>query len=113
MPAPRSQDVLVKAARLYYLEDRSQGEVAKELGLSRSSVSRILAAARDQGVVEIRIHAPGVVSHVVELEEALCRQFSITWATVVSRPVRRTRTSSAYRMMFWERGGQRRAPSFL
>jgi len=86
MPAPRSQDVLVKAARLYYLEDRSQGEVAKELGLSRSSVSRILAAARDQGVVEIRIHAPGVVSHVVELEEALCRQFSITWATVVSRP---------------------------
>ena len=86
MPAPRSQDVLVKAARLYYLEDRSQGEVAKELGLSRSSVSRILTAAREQGVVEIRIHAPGVLSRVVHLEEALRTQFGVEWATVVARP---------------------------
>lgn len=86
MPAPRNQDVLVKAARLYYLEDRSQGEVAKELGLSRSSVSRILTAAREQGVVEIRIHAPGVISRVTHLEEALRKQFGVEWATVVARP---------------------------
>lgn len=86
MPAPRSQDVLVKAARLYYLEDRSQGEVAKALGLSRSSVSRILAAAREQGVVEIRIHAPGVLSRVTELEDALRRLFGIESAVIVARP---------------------------
>lgn len=86
MPAPRSQDVLVKAARLYYLEDRSQGEVAKALGLSRSSVSRILTAAREQGVVEIRIHAPGVISHVVDLETALRTEFRVQSATVVARP---------------------------
>ncbi|MGV8908824.1 MAG: sugar-binding transcriptional regulator [Propionicimonas sp.] len=86
MPSPRSQDILVKAARLYYLEDRSQGEVAKELGLSRSSVSRILTAAREQGVVEIRIHAPGVISQVPQLEEALRRKFGVEWATVVARP---------------------------
>ena len=50
MPAPRHHSVLVKAARLYYLEDRSQADVARALGVSRSSVSRILAAAREQGV---------------------------------------------------------------
>lgn len=90
MPAPRSQDVLVKAARLYYLEDRSQGEVAKALGLSRSSVSRILAAAREQGVVEIRIHVPGALTRVPALEEALRREFGIPSALVVARL--RTRT---------------------
>jgi DNA-binding transcriptional regulator LsrR (DeoR family) len=49
-------------------------------------VSRILAAARDQGVVEIRIHAPGLISRVPHLEEALRKQFGIEWATVVARP---------------------------
>jgi DNA-binding transcriptional regulator LsrR (DeoR family) len=85
MPAPRSQDVLVRAARLYYLDDRSQGEVAKELGLSRSSVSRILAAAREQGVVEIRIHDPSGLARVPDLEGALCEAFGVTSAVVVPR----------------------------
>ncbi|MFT4110869.1 sugar-binding transcriptional regulator [Propionicimonas sp.] len=86
MPAPRSQDVLVRAARLYYLEDRSQGEIAKTLGLSRSSVSRILSAAREQGVVEVRIHDPGLVGHVVDLEEGLVSAFGVKTAFVVPRP---------------------------
>lgn len=86
MPAPRSQDVLVRAARLYYLEDRSQGEIAKSLGVSRSSVSRILAAARDQGVVEVRIHDPGLIGHVSELEQGLCSAFAVKTAFVVPRP---------------------------
>ncbi len=90
MPAPRSQDILVKAARLYYLEDKSQGEIARSLGLSRSSVSRILTAAREQGVVEIRIHAPGAVTRVAELELAVQRAYPVKAATVVARMRNRT-----------------------
>ncbi len=86
MPAPRHHSVLVKAARLYYLEDRSQADVARALGVSRSSVSRILAAAREQGVVEIRIHDPGVLDRSEELESALIESFGIDWAIVVPRP---------------------------
>lgn len=86
MTAPRSHDMLVKAARLYYLEDRSQADVAKTLGVSRSSVSRILSAAREQGIVEIRIHDPGVTTRAFELEEAVQRTFGIRWALVVWRP---------------------------
>jgi len=92
MPAPRSQDILVKAARLYYLQDKSQGEIAKELGLSRSSVSRILTAAREQGVVEIRIHHPGAPARVAALEAALQASFGIGSAFVVDRPAGRTPT---------------------
>lgn len=85
MPAPRRADVLVKAARLYYIEDRSQGEIARELGLSRSSVSRILTAAREQGVVEVRIHDPSALARVPEIEAALTAAFGIGSAIVVPR----------------------------
>lgn len=85
MPAPRSHDVLVAAARLYYLEDRSQGDIAKALGVSRSSVSRILTAAREQGIVEVRIHDPSGLARVPELEDGLCRAFGVASAIVVPR----------------------------
>ncbi len=58
MPAPRDQDLLVKAARMYYEENRSQAEIATALGLSRSNVSRMLGSARERGIVEIRINDP-------------------------------------------------------
>ncbi len=44
MAATRSIDTLVRAARLYYEEGLSQGEVARRMGLSGATVSRVLAA---------------------------------------------------------------------
>lgn len=93
MPALRSQDILVRAARLYYLQDKSQGEIAAALGISRSSVSRILAAAREQGVVEVRIHPPGAPAQVLELEDAIRDALGIASVTVVARPTGRTPTA--------------------
>lgn len=58
MPPKRSIDLLLRAARLYYVEGRSQREVAERLQLSRSAVSRIIIAAREQGIVEFRIEIP-------------------------------------------------------
>jgi DNA-binding transcriptional regulator LsrR (DeoR family) len=52
------QLLLDKVARLYYVKDLTQAEVAKQLGLSRSNVQRMLKEARSQGMVEIRIHSP-------------------------------------------------------
>ena len=89
MPAPRSHSVLVAAARLYYLEGKSQGEVAKELDVSRSSVSRILAAARERGIVEIRIHPEGSLSRRDDLERELVKRFGLADAVVVARPMGR------------------------
>jgi DNA-binding transcriptional regulator LsrR (DeoR family) len=42
----RDGALIVTAAHLYYVEDRSQEEVAKQLGVSRSTVSCLLAEAR-------------------------------------------------------------------
>ena len=52
-PCPR--ELLIKAARMYFLDNRSQDDIARVLETSRSNVSRMLGAARRLGIVEIRI----------------------------------------------------------
>lgn len=87
MPAPRDTAVIVRAARLYYEQGRSQREVAEELGLSRSNVSRILTQARDRGIVEILIHDPeGPPRRDEVLESALRSALGLREAVVVSAP---------------------------
>lgn len=49
---------LIEVARAYYLENQTQAEIARSLGLSRSLISRYLATARELGIVQIRIAAP-------------------------------------------------------
>lgn len=44
---------LAYVARRYYLEDQKQSDIARELGVSRPLISRMLSDARELGVVEI------------------------------------------------------------
>ncbi len=46
------------AARLYYLEDAKQADVARRMGISRPTVSRLLSEARREGIVRIEVVAP-------------------------------------------------------
>ena len=55
---PRRTELAVRAAHLYYMQDLGMAAIGRELGMSRSSVSRLLAYARDVGLVDIRIQAP-------------------------------------------------------
>ena len=81
MPPPRDPELLAKAARLYYLDDRSQDDVAAVLATTRSNVSRMLRQARDLGIVEIRIVAPAQRDH--ELERALLARYRLADARVL------------------------------
>jgi len=56
--AATERDLLVRASRLYYLEERGQAEIATLLGISRPGVSRLLQRARDEKIVEIRVREP-------------------------------------------------------
>jgi DNA-binding transcriptional regulator LsrR (DeoR family) len=81
MPAPRDPELLAKAARLYFLDDHSQDDVAAILGTTRSNVSRMVRQARDLGIVEIRIVAPAQRDH--QLERALCDRYGLADARVL------------------------------
>lgn len=52
--AVRDQDVL-RAASMYYLQDLTMETIAKHLGTSRSTVSRMVKHARETGLVEITL----------------------------------------------------------
>ena len=81
MPASRDPALLAKAARLYFVDDRSQDDVAAILGTTRSNVSRMLKQARDLGIVEIRIVDPARRDH--ELELALRDRFPLVDARIL------------------------------
>lgn len=50
--------LMYAAARMYYLQDATQAEVAAKLGLSRATVSRVLSEARRAGIVRIEVMPP-------------------------------------------------------
>jgi len=49
------EDLLVQLAWLYYVGNRNQEEIANQLGLSRFKINRMLARAREKGLVKIAI----------------------------------------------------------
>ena len=67
--------MLAYVAQRYYLDDWKQSDIAKELGVSRPLVSRMLQEARELGVVKIMVCPP--VSQGEALVEQLRRSTSI------------------------------------
>lgn len=76
------------AARIswhYFKEGQTQEAIAGHLGLTRKRVNRMLAEARERGLVQITIQPPlGARS---ELEARLVRQFGLRQAIVVPAPI--------------------------
>ena len=54
---------------LYYVEEKTQTDIAQRLGLSTAKVNRLLQQAREQGYVNISIRTP--FQHLFELEARL------------------------------------------
>ena len=82
MSAPRDEGSLVQVAKLYHRENLSQQEIARRLGTSRSNVSRMLAAAQERGIVEIRIHERAPRD--LDLERELVARYGLSDAVVAS-----------------------------
>lgn len=68
-------EAMVRAAWLYFVGELNQSEIADRLGLSRVKVNRLIAAARAEGVVHVRITHPSTV--LIELEDRLCKAFQL------------------------------------
>ena len=79
-----SEDVKTRIASLYYVEGLTQDQVATLVGMNRSRVLRILAAARRDGTVQIRVTTR--LSRCIELERLLEQRWALTRAIVVPEP---------------------------
>lgn len=78
----RKQDLLTRISYLYYIDNFSQQEIARQLELSRSKVSRLLQEARDKGIVKIEIQSSDNRSF--ELEHKLKKIYHLDEAIVVT-----------------------------
>lgn len=75
---PYTQDEMIRCAWLYYMQDQTQEEVARELGVSRARVVRLLKEARAQGLVQIKINAPVGRLSLANQVRSLYRQHGLT-----------------------------------
>lgn len=76
------EDLLVKVSRQYYEQNLTQEEIAREMGTSHSTISRMLLEARDKRIVEITIRYPWKSNS--HLEQALTTHFSLKHAIILS-----------------------------
>lgn len=74
--SPAEYELLSRLAHRYYVDGRTQAEIAEEFGLSRPKAQRLLERARATGVVDIRIVAPPWLN--LDLETRLRRAFRLT-----------------------------------
>lgn len=73
---------MIDLATRFYLRGQTQIEIARELGLDPSTVSRQLKRARDEGIVRVEIRRPAPVH--VELGRELANRFRLRRAVVVA-----------------------------
>ncbi|WP_371365223.1 Deoxyribonucleoside regulator [Sporomusa rhizae] len=79
------QRLSIDVARLYYQSEYSQEQIAKRLGISRPTVSRLLQYAKDQGYVTIRIADP--IEDVNELSKRLKDKYKLDEVQVAFSPL--------------------------
>lgn len=80
-----SRAELAEVARLYYVRELTQQQIAQRLGVSRFKVVRLLEQARAEGVVRFEIDEPTPVDD--ELARGLEERFGLGQAVVVEEGV--------------------------
>lgn len=73
--------LLAKVAYLYYVEEKNQSEIAKELNIYRTTISRMIKQAQQEGIV--KIHIEGLDSTVFSLEQYVRRKYQLKQLEVV------------------------------
>jgi len=81
MNADAKTHLMVKVAKEYFEVGKTQQEIAGSLRISRSSVSRLLTRAREEGIVQIAVDTPAGIYF--ELEKKLEKTYGLIEAIVI------------------------------
>ncbi|AYZ19742.1 sugar-binding transcriptional regulator [Klebsiella pasteurii] len=74
-------DQKVRAAWMYYIAGQNQSEIASQLGTSRPVVQRLIAAAKEEGIVSISLHHP--VANCLDYAQLLQEKYRLIECNVV------------------------------
>ncbi|MDU0967638.1 MAG: sugar-binding domain-containing protein [Actinomycetaceae bacterium] len=72
--------LLLRVSQLYYEDGLNQAAIAREVGYSRPTISRLLTEARERGIVTITISHP--LQRLIDLEDQLVNRFGLLHARV-------------------------------
>ena len=70
------RDLIIKVAKLYYIDGLSQDQISKKVHVSRPTVSRLLKTSISSGIVQIRID--DISSQGIELGKQIEERFGIS-----------------------------------
>lgn len=87
-------DQAARAAWLSYVGGRTQDEIAAQLGVSRPGVQRLLALARQEGLVKVRIDHP--IASCMALAEFIQDRFGLAFCDVAPVDASITSSGAAY-----------------
>ncbi|WP_328804436.1 sugar-binding transcriptional regulator [Paenibacillus apii] len=73
--------LMLKVAQMYYDNDMTQSEISKELGIYRTTISRMLKKIREKGIVKITINYD--LSETFSIEQQLMERFGLKEAIIV------------------------------
>jgi DNA-binding transcriptional regulator LsrR (DeoR family) len=80
--------ILTKVARMYYIDEMNQSQIAKKLGVHRTTISRMLKKAREEEIVKIEIEND--YNEYIELERKLEENFNLKEVCVVPSSSKQT-----------------------
>ncbi len=78
---PVERRILIKVANMYYMDHLKQSDIAKRMGVDRTTVSKYLKKAVENGIVRITVEH----NSYDELEAALEKRFGLKEAYVVTK----------------------------
>ena len=102
MQKRHADDDIAQAARLYYVDNLSQQEVSARLGISRFKVLRMLADAREQGLVRIAVEHR--TSRTLDLAGQLVSTFGLQEVQIAPIGTATMRCLRATRWRSWPAG---------
>lgn len=73
---------MFRVLEMYYTDELSQAEIAKEMNVSRATISRTILKARQEGYVTISIHHPDHKKH--HLEQQLEKKYGLQEMLIAS-----------------------------
>ena len=76
----KQERLLIKIAEMSYLENKTQSQISKELGIHRSTISRLLKQTRESGIVEINIKYDTAGNY--SIEKVLEKSFGLQKARI-------------------------------